>query len=76
MYFPGLTLMGPSKKLTEEELMQPVDIKGLALRLGIAFAAFALLILSLSVAYDDKRPQTVATDHSWGTSGAERRGPY
>jgi hypothetical protein len=67
MFFLGSALLGRSNKLSEEELMQSVDIKGVAIRLGLAFAAFALLILSLS-AYDNKseRPQTIAAEHAAG----------
>jgi hypothetical protein len=67
MYFPGPALLSRSQTLSEEELMQSTGIKGVATRLGLAFAAFALLILSLS-AYDNRqeRPQTIAAGHAAG----------
>jgi hypothetical protein len=67
MYFPGPALLGRSNRLSEEKLMQSVDLKAVAIRLGLAFAAFALLILSLS-AYDnnEERPQTIAPEHAAG----------
>ena len=68
MYFPGPALLGRSNTLSEEELMQSGDLKGVAIRLGLAFAAFALLILSLNAAYDnkDERPQTIAAELAKG----------
>jgi hypothetical protein len=68
MHFPGLAPMSRSQTLSEEELMQSAEIKGVAIRLGLAFAAFALLILSLNAAYDNKeeRPQTIAAEHASG----------
>jgi hypothetical protein len=68
MYFPGPALLSRSNTLSEEELMQSADIKGVAIRLGLAFAAFALLILSLNAAYDnnEERPRTIADEHARG----------
>lgn len=73
MYIPDPTSMGRSTKMTEEELMQSANLNGLGLRLGIAFAAFALLILSLNMAYGAShgRPQTVAADHISKITGKE-----
>jgi hypothetical protein len=50
----------------------------LGLRLGIAFAAFALLILSLNMAYgaSQERPQTVAADHISKIMGEEADRSY
>jgi hypothetical protein len=50
----------------------------LGLRLGIAFAAFALLILSLNMAYgaSQERPQTVAADHISKITGEEADRSY
>jgi hypothetical protein len=68
MYFPRSALSGRLKTLSEEELMQSTGIRPVAIRLGLAFAAFALLILSLNAAYDNKeeRPQTIAAGHAAG----------
>jgi hypothetical protein len=65
MYFPGPAQLHPLQTLSEEELMQSPGIKGIAIRLGVAFAAFAVLILSLSGACDKRQlqPQTTAADH-------------
>ena len=61
MYLLSAALVSPTKKLTEEELFQRDDLKGAGRRLAIALAAFALLILSLSAAYDNGgQPQTIA----------------
>jgi hypothetical protein len=50
MYFPGPAPLSRSNTLSEEELMQSVNIKGVAIRLVLSFSAFALLILSLNAA--------------------------
>jgi hypothetical protein len=78
MYIPDPTSMGRSTKMTEEELMQSANLNGLGLRLGIAFAAFALLILSLNMAYGarQEQPQTVAADHVPRITGEEANRSY
>jgi hypothetical protein len=65
MNFPGPALLSRSQTLSEEELMQSFDTKGVVVRLGMAFAAFAVLILYLEAAYDDRkeRPQAIAAEH-------------
>jgi hypothetical protein len=51
MYPLGTALMSSTKKLTEKQLFQQDDLTGLGRRLAVAFAAIALLILSLNAAY-------------------------
>jgi hypothetical protein len=73
MYLLGAVLMQRPKTLSEEELMRSADIGGLGVRFGIAFAAFATLILSLNLAYHDgnDRPQAIAADRPAQVSAAE-----
>jgi hypothetical protein len=51
MYLLGTALTSQTKKLTEKELFQQDDMTGAGRRLAVAFAAIALLILSLNAAY-------------------------
>ncbi|TXI10097.1 MAG: hypothetical protein E6Q76_04605 [Rhizobium sp.] len=50
------------KTLSEEELLEAADVGRVVFRTWIGFAAFALLILGLSVAAapNDERPQVAA----------------
>lgn len=54
----------PPQKVSEEDLLRSADVKPLLLRLGIAFGLIAALVLSLDIACNDNRPQTVAADGS------------
>lgn len=60
MYHLAAALMGQPKTLSEEELLQGDDIGPVVLRLAIAFGLIAVLVLSLDIACNDHRPQTVA----------------
>lgn len=48
--------------LSEEELLHGDDIRSVFLRLGIAAALIAALVLLLDIACNENRPQIVAAD--------------
>lgn len=54
------------KTISEQDLIEPLGLGKVLVRTGIAFAAFAVLIIALSWASDDglDRPQLVAAGHT------------
>jgi hypothetical protein len=71
MYPWGFALLRP-RRLTEEELMQSAEMKGLGWRLAIGFAVFAVMVASLNLAYENKndRLQAIAADRLESQSDA------
>lgn len=53
------------KTISEQDLMEPAGLGKVVVRTGIAFTAFAVLIIALSWASDERldRPQLLAADH-------------